>query len=202
MMGYKTNANFSMLYDQDHPHNYDYDDLSSSTSVDCTLSLGTPSTRLDEHHRFSSANSNNISGDFFFHGGSPKTTTSYKKSGSEHNLPRRCASCDTTSTPLWRNGPKGPKSLCNACGIRFKKEERRAAARNSITSGGGSSVAEVPAENLYNGGGNYYTHHHYASSSPSWAHQNTQRVQYFSPAPEMEYPFVDDVTAASFLSWN
>ncbi|KAF2570360.1 hypothetical protein F2Q70_00001006 [Brassica cretica] len=110
MMGYQTNANFSMLYDQDHPHNYDYDDLSSSTSVDCTLSLGTPSTRLDKHRRFSSANSNNISGDFFFHGGSAKTT-SYKKSGSEHNLPRRCASCDTTITPLWRNGPKGPKVI-------------------------------------------------------------------------------------------
>lgn len=94
------------------------------------------------------------------------------------------------------------QSLCNACGIRFKKEERRAAARNSITSVGGSSVAEVPTENPYNGGGNYYSHQYYASSPPSWAHQNTQRVQYFSPAPEIEYPFVDDVTAASFLSWN
>ncbi|CAH8383034.1 unnamed protein product [Eruca vesicaria subsp. sativa] len=200
MMGYQTNPNFSMFYDQDHPH-YDYDDLSSSTSVDCTLSLATPSTRLDEHSRFCSANSNNISGDFYFHGGSAKTT-SYKKGGSDHNIPRRCASCDTTSTPLWRNGPKGPKSLCNACGIRFKKEERRAAARNSITSGVGSSMTEVPAE-PYNGGGNYYTHHHhYASSSPSWAHQNTQRVQYFSPPQEMEYPFVGDVSTASFLSWN
>lgn len=92
------------------------------------------------------------------------------------------------------------QSLCNACGIRFKKEERRATARNSITSVGGSSAAETPVENPYNG--NYYSHHHYASSSPSWAHQNTQRVPYFSPAPEMEYPYVDDVTAASFLSWN
>uniref|UniRef100_A0A6N2N9Z9 GATA-type domain-containing protein n=1 Tax=Salix viminalis TaxID=40686 RepID=A0A6N2N9Z9_SALVM len=45
-------------------------------------------------------------------------------------LARRCANCDTTSTPLWRNGPRGPKSLCNACGIRFKKEERRATAAN------------------------------------------------------------------------
>lgn len=41
---------------------------------------------------------------------------------------RKCANCDTTTTPLWRNGPKGPKSLCNACGIRYKKEERRTAA--------------------------------------------------------------------------
>ncbi|ESQ50613.1 hypothetical protein EUTSA_v10022854mg [Eutrema salsugineum] len=202
MMGYQTNPNFSMFFssendDQNH-QNYDpYNNLSSSTSVDCTLSLGTPSTRLDDHRRFSSASSN-ISGDFFFHGGNAKTT-SYKKSNGDHNLPRRCASCDTTSTPLWRNGPKGPKSLCNACGIRFKKEERRASARNSIISGGGSSAAEIPAENLYRGGGNYYSHHHhYASSSPSWAHQNTQRVPYFSPAPEMEY----DVTAASYLSWN
>ncbi|CAF2157101.1 hypothetical protein HID58_024788 [Brassica napus] len=200
MMGYQTNPNFSMFFslennDQNNQDYNSYNSLSSSTSVDCTLSLGTPSTRLDDHRRYSSVSSN-MSGDYFYHGGSAKTT-SYKKGGGDHNLPRRCASCDTTSTPLWRNGPKGPKSLCNACGIRFKKEERRAAARNSITSVGGSSAAEIPA------GGNYYNHHHhYPSSSPSWAHQNTQRVQYFSPAPEMEYPFVDDATAASFLSWN
>lgn len=24
-------------------------------------------------------------------------------------------------TPLWRSGPDGPKTLCNACGVRFKK---------------------------------------------------------------------------------
>lgn len=115
MMGYQTNPNFSMFFslenDEQNHHNYDpYNDHSSSTSVDCTLSLGTPSTRLDDHRRFSSANSNNISGDFYFHGGNAKTT-SYKKGGGDHNLPRRCASCDTTSTPLWRNGPKGPKVI-------------------------------------------------------------------------------------------
>ena len=31
-----------------------------------------------------------------------------------------CANCRTTKTPLWRNGPLGPKTLCNACGVRFK----------------------------------------------------------------------------------
>lgn len=35
--------------------------------------------------------------------------------------PKCCAVCRTTKTPLWRNGPPGPKSLCNACGIRFNK---------------------------------------------------------------------------------
>ncbi|KAG9137464.1 hypothetical protein Leryth_019888 [Lithospermum erythrorhizon] len=32
--------------------------------------------------------------------------------------------CNTTKTPLWRSGPKGPKSLCNACGIRQRKARR------------------------------------------------------------------------------
>lgn len=38
---------------------------------------------------------------------------------------RTCAECKTNRTPLWRNGPDGPKSLCNACGIRFKKIGKR-----------------------------------------------------------------------------
>eukprot|EP01018_Ginkgo_biloba_P008167 Gb_34837 [translate_table: standard] len=56
--------------------------------------------------------------------------------GSENaaSVGRKCANCDTTTTPLWRNGPKGPKSLCNACGIRYKKEERRTAATVMMTS--------------------------------------------------------------------
>nr|XP_043622959.1 GATA transcription factor 15-like [Erigeron canadensis] len=34
-----------------------------------------------------------------------------------------CDDCKTSKTPLWRNGPAGPKSLCNACGIRFRKKK-------------------------------------------------------------------------------
>ncbi|XP_073065969.1 GATA transcription factor 16 [Primulina eburnea] len=33
-----------------------------------------------------------------------------------------CSDCKTTKTPLWRSGPSGPKSLCNACGIRHRKK--------------------------------------------------------------------------------
>lgn len=33
----------------------------------------------------------------------------------------RCVHCLSTETPLWRAGPDGPKTLCNACGVRFKK---------------------------------------------------------------------------------
>uniref|UniRef100_A0A0E0KL25 GATA-type domain-containing protein n=1 Tax=Oryza punctata TaxID=4537 RepID=A0A0E0KL25_ORYPU len=40
--------------------------------------------------------------------------------------PKACTDCHTTKTPLWRGGPSGPKSLCNACGIRYRKKRREA----------------------------------------------------------------------------
>nr|ABR16093.1 unknown [Picea sitchensis] len=33
---------------------------------------------------------------------------------------RRCSHCLVQKTPQWRTGPLGPKTLCNACGVRFK----------------------------------------------------------------------------------
>ncbi|XP_058077214.1 GATA transcription factor 15 [Magnolia sinica] len=39
-------------------------------------------------------------------------------------LKKSCADCRTTKTPLWRGGPAGPKSLCNACGIKYRKRRR------------------------------------------------------------------------------
>lgn len=32
----------------------------------------------------------------------------------------RCTHCQAEKTPQWRMGPLGPKTLCNACGVRFK----------------------------------------------------------------------------------
>lgn len=34
--------------------------------------------------------------------------------------PRRCSHCLSQKTPQWRAGPSGPKTLCNACGVRYK----------------------------------------------------------------------------------
>ncbi|CAM0957670.1 unnamed protein product [Alopecurus aequalis] len=36
-----------------------------------------------------------------------------------------CVECRTTTTPMWRSGPTGPRSLCNACGIRYRKKRRQ-----------------------------------------------------------------------------
>ncbi|KAL1298224.1 hypothetical protein HN51_042615 [Arachis hypogaea] len=33
---------------------------------------------------------------------------------------RKCLHCAAEQTPQWRTGPMGPKTLCNACGVRYK----------------------------------------------------------------------------------
>lgn len=35
-------------------------------------------------------------------------------------ITRNCVHCQATKTPQWREGPMGPRTLCNACGVRFK----------------------------------------------------------------------------------
>ncbi|KAI8978576.1 hypothetical protein BDB01DRAFT_726012 [Pilobolus umbonatus] len=36
-----------------------------------------------------------------------------------------CADCGTTASPEWRKGPHGPKTLCNACGLRWAKKNKK-----------------------------------------------------------------------------
>ncbi|GER49473.1 GATA transcription factor [Striga asiatica] len=47
--------------------------------------------------------------------------SSLKEDGSSDEK-KCCSVCKTTRTPLWRSGPSGPKSLCNACGIKHRKK--------------------------------------------------------------------------------
>ncbi|KAJ1264948.1 hypothetical protein BS78_08G039700 [Paspalum vaginatum] len=37
---------------------------------------------------------------------------------------RECFDCGVTETPLWRSGPMGLRTLCNACGIRYAESRR------------------------------------------------------------------------------
>ncbi|XP_056176741.1 putative GATA transcription factor 22 isoform X1 [Syzygium oleosum] len=59
---------------------------------------------------------------------------------SDSTTVRVCVDCNTSKTPLWRSGPRGPKTLCNACGIRQRKARRAMAA----TATAAASVAIVP----------------------------------------------------------
>jgi len=38
----------------------------------------------------------------------------------EPSAGRKCNHCAVTETPQWREGPAGPKTLCNACGVRYR----------------------------------------------------------------------------------
>ncbi|CAN8270508.1 unnamed protein product [Cochlearia groenlandica] len=48
-------------------------------------------------------------------GGGPQ-----KKRAAAAAMGRKCQHCGAEKTPQWRAGPSGPKTLCNACGVRFK----------------------------------------------------------------------------------
>ncbi|KAG2232212.1 hypothetical protein INT48_003902 [Thamnidium elegans] len=44
-----------------------------------------------------------------------------------HKQPQKnhCQSCGTSSSPEWRRGPTGHKTLCNACGLRYSRSVAR-----------------------------------------------------------------------------
>ncbi|CAK8531935.1 unnamed protein product [Lathyrus sativus] len=76
---------------------------------------------------------------------SVETDNSSNNNGSNNSnmIVRVCSDCHTTKTPLWRGGPAGPKSLCNACGIRQRKA-RRALAAAASANGEVHVAAEKP----------------------------------------------------------
>ncbi|PPS10936.1 hypothetical protein GOBAR_AA09740 [Gossypium barbadense] len=41
-------------------------------------------------------------------------------SSSQQLVIRKCGHCEVTETPQWRKGPMGSKTLCNACGVRYR----------------------------------------------------------------------------------
>jgi PAS domain S-box-containing protein len=55
-----------------------------------------------------------------------------------------CTDCGTLDSPEWRKGPSGPKTLCNACGLRWAKKEKKRTGGGSGGVGGGGPVAGMP----------------------------------------------------------
>lgn len=141
-------SSFSMMFSNNSYNSYDHEtdvyNQFPSSSVDCTLSLGTPSTRLTtaddddqkriRHERRSGnsrvsnfcwdllgSKSNNSNG--YYPSNSHKRGNNSgggsSSNGNDPLLARRCANCDTTSTPLWRNGPRGPKVISTCIALYF-----------------------------------------------------------------------------------
>lgn len=69
--------------------------------------------------------------------GSKRRRDSVAYSGTTHNRtrgPKRrkmmiCRTCLTENTPKWRNGPAGPSTLCNVCGLVYEKRRDRIQAK-------------------------------------------------------------------------
>ncbi|MEW5301424.1 MAG: hypothetical protein WDW36_004284 [Sanguina aurantia] len=61
---------------------------------------------------------------------------------------RVCVQCNATQTPQWREGPAGPKTLCNACGVRYcrlqQRSNKKPAGSGAKGSGGGATKPARP----------------------------------------------------------
>ncbi|XWS09058.1 hypothetical protein CRYUN_Cryun40dG0053300 [Craigia yunnanensis] len=49
-----------------------------------------------------------------------KNVNTTAKGAGSRTIGRKCQHCGAAKTPQWRAGPLGPKTLCNACGVRYK----------------------------------------------------------------------------------
>ncbi|KAH7885753.1 hypothetical protein F5I97DRAFT_1149417 [Phlebopus sp. FC_14] len=68
--------------------------------------------------------------------------TPKRQKGDEHAQEgQTCLGCNATSTPEWRRGPLGPRTLCNACGLVYAKllKKRAREARSRAGDNGGQS---------------------------------------------------------------
>ncbi|GJN14973.1 hypothetical protein PR202_gb01856 [Eleusine coracana subsp. coracana] len=94
---------------------------------------------------------------------------------------RRCLHCETDKTPQWRTGPMGPKTLCNACGVRYKSgrlvpEYRPAASPTFMVSKHSNSHRKVlelrrQKEVVHHGlPHHHHQHQHQQAQQPQLAH--------------------------------
>jgi hypothetical protein len=63
---------------------------------------------------------------------------------------RQCAHCKCNTTPMWRRGPEGPSTLCNACGVKWKHGKLDTSPTKRRKSGDPSDVPEDPLKSLQN----------------------------------------------------
>eukprot|EP01027_Heterolobosea_sp_BB2_P014568 GEZU01020908.1.p1 GENE.GEZU01020908.1~~GEZU01020908.1.p1 ORF type:complete len:462 (-),score=141.29 GEZU01020908.1:9-1394(-) len=104
-----------------NPNNNNSNNSNNSNGITANNSINT-----------SMANSNNTS------------TATVKSETPRHH--QHCLNCNAIKTPLWRTGPKGPKTLCNACGVKWskgKKLNKLAAAKQAENNASGSFAATI-----------------------------------------------------------
>jgi len=63
---------------------------------------------------------------------------------------RACANCGRTTSAEWRSGPTGPKTLCNACGLRWSKARSQAQAADVKKKADAAAVPAAPLNHSSN----------------------------------------------------
>ncbi|KAK9131142.1 hypothetical protein Sjap_011629 [Stephania japonica] len=175
----KNNINYglklSMIWKHDH-HDQDKDGAnpSDTRSPNGSTSAKWMSSKMRLMKRMMNS-SQPVSDNFHQNQQNPSNNSTNSSNG---NNVRVCSDCNTTKTPLWRSGPRGPKSLCNACGIRQRKA-RRAMAAAAI-----SSALHHPNEASQ---GKVIMNHHKKEKKPSGKgynhHYKKQRCKLAGAAP-------------------
>ncbi|KAL1197371.1 GATA transcription factor 29 [Cardamine amara subsp. amara] len=94
--------------------------------VSDSVRIDVPARRARRNSSLARANARNADAN------ASESSSSGSYSGGRTRGPRKCTNmyCNALNTPMWRRGPLGPKSLCNACGIKFRKDEDRRFRRN------------------------------------------------------------------------
>ncbi|RAR12266.1 blue light regulator 2 [Stemphylium lycopersici] len=64
-----------------------------------------------------------------------------------------CTDCGTLDSPEWRKGPNGPKTLCNACGLRWAKKEKKKQAGPTSNMPSSTGMMHTPAMPMHSSTG-------------------------------------------------
>ncbi|KAF2073969.1 hypothetical protein CYY_004714 [Polysphondylium violaceum] len=95
-----------------------------------------------------------------------------KKSKKLTNNNRVCLNCKTSDTPEWRRGPQGAKTLCNACGIRYRLTQQQQNQQQIIQNVNFSSTLESCQTNDYINNNNINNNNNNNSNQNMYSNDN------------------------------
>ncbi|KAF9349176.1 hypothetical protein BGX34_001981, partial [Mortierella sp. NVP85] len=103
---------------------------------------------------------------------------------------KRCGYCNCTITPMWRRGPSGPSTLCNACGVKWKhgkilqdvQDTQQQQTTQRAGGGGGhasnsNSATHTRATSSSSSSNNNSKHSNHASQNGSGRHGDDTKVE-------------------------
>lgn len=117
---------------------------------------------------------------------SPSTSSSFV------DPDKKCVQCGTSNTPLWRRGPKGPKTLCNSCGIHWSRGlKKKSYSQKSSGSSKATKKSKTATPRIQN---NTIVHFH----DPSSAEDDYEHQYYSSTSSPFSSPASREVLSDAY----